>query len=306
MRVGTACYSLEVRALEICCTGPIGERSGELQARGDFEALAELITRRIDRATATAGMPAGWYWRQTPATCSPPAAGAPGMPGAPGKRRRLVLGARRRRGSRIAGAPAVTLDTGAPVWNHVDPAAPSEAFLESFAAALAAIQAVPANEMPTDAVDTIDAARERLDRAVRPARELLEPTAAPLERWQRFVAGDTWPDHVALVHGDLPPGHLLLDDAGRLTGIIDWTDARVTDPGVDLAMFAGCFGRGALERLLPRFERRSGRTWPRLVDHALERWAMFPALGAEWAHRTGNAAVLQYARDQLAAQEAAS
>ena len=207
---------------------------------------------------------------------------------------------------RIAGTPAVTLDTGAPVWNLIDPAAPSDAFLESCAEALAALQAVPADEMPADLVDSIEAARERLDRAARLARDLLEPTASTWKRWQRFVAGDTWPDHVALVHGDLHPGHLLLDDAGRLTGIIDWTEARVTDPGVDLAMFAGCFGRGALERLLPHFERRGGRTWPRLVDHALERWAMFPALGAEWAHRTGNAAVLQYARDQLAAQEAAS
>lgn len=206
---------------------------------------------------------------------------------------------------RIPGTPAVTVDTGAPVWNLIDPAAPSDAFLESCADALAALQAVPAGEIPTEAVDTIDAARARIDHAVRLAEELLAPSTATRDRWRRFVDGDTWPDHVALVHGDFHPGHMLLDEGGRLTGVIDWTEARVTDPGTDLCLFAGCFGRGVLERFLPLFEHRGGRTWPRLVDHAVERWALFPALAAEWAHRTDNAAVMQYARDQLAGFEAA-
>lgn len=37
-----------------------------------------------------------------------------------------------------------------------------------------------------------------------------------------------------LVHGDLGPGHLLVH-VGRLHGVIDWTDAHVGDPAVDLA-----------------------------------------------------------------------
>lgn len=205
---------------------------------------------------------------------------------------------------RLGGTPAVTIDTGAPVWNVIDPAAPSDVFLDSCADVLAALQAIPADVLPPALVDaSLDVARARLDRAAQLARDLIEPSAAMWARWQRFLAGDTWPDHLALTHGDLHPGHMLLDDAGRITGVLDWTEARVTDPGVDLAMFAGCFGRAALERLVPRFERRGGRTWPRLVDHALERWAMFPALGAEWAHRTGNTGILQFARDQLATLE---
>jgi hypothetical protein len=54
------------------------------------------------------------------------------------------------------------------------------------------------------------------------------------------------------------------------------------------------------EALAARFERAGGRTWPRLVDHAAERWAVFPALAAEWALRTGNEAVLEHARSFLA------
>ena len=37
-----------------------------------------------------------------------------------------------------------------------------------------------------------------------------------------------------LVHGDLGPDHLLVH-AGRLHGVIDWTDAHVGDPALDLA-----------------------------------------------------------------------
>ncbi len=36
------------------------------------------------------------------------------------------------------------------------------------------------------------------------------------------------------MHGDLGPGHLLVH-VGRLHGVIDWTDAHVGDPAIDLA-----------------------------------------------------------------------
>lgn len=43
----------------------------------------------------------------------------------------------------------------------------------------------------------------------------------------------------ALIHGDLGPQHLLRTTprgtGGRVTGVIDWTDARVADPAIDLA-----------------------------------------------------------------------
>ncbi len=37
-----------------------------------------------------------------------------------------------------------------------------------------------------------------------------------------------------LVHGDVGPGHVLCED-GRITGVIDWSDAREADPALDLA-----------------------------------------------------------------------
>src|SRR5690606_26422291 len=100
-----------------------------------------------------------------------------------------------------------------------------------------------------------------------------QPSQAMVERWERWLAGPTWPDHVSLIHGDLHPGHMLLTD-GVLTGVLDWTEAEVTDPSIDLAMFGGCFGRAALADLVARMTALGARTWDSLVDHAMERWAV--------------------------------
>jgi aminoglycoside phosphotransferase (APT) family kinase protein len=39
---------------------------------------------------------------------------------------------------------------------------------------------------------------------------------------------------VTLIHGDLGPEHVLSHD-GLITGVIDWSDARIGDPALDLA-----------------------------------------------------------------------
>ncbi|HEY0692459.1 MAG TPA: phosphotransferase [Kribbella sp.] len=40
--------------------------------------------------------------------------------------------------------------------------------------------------------------------------------------------------HTSLIHGDLGPGHILIQD-GVVTGIIDWTDSHLGDPALDLS-----------------------------------------------------------------------
>ena len=44
------------------------------------------------------------------------------------------------------------------------------------------------------------------------------------------------PEPTALVHGDLHLRHLLVDDAGRATAVIDWIDLSCNSPGVDLVL----------------------------------------------------------------------
>jgi aminoglycoside phosphotransferase (APT) family kinase protein len=209
---------------------------------------------------------------------------------------------------RLPGTPAITFAAdGAPVWNIVDPAAPAPAFLDSFAAVLAALQAIGVETAKSAGlpVRRLDDVRQELAQVMDGTRDVLRPSEALWTRWRRWVDDDaTWPPHLALVHGDLHPGHLLLDERGRLTGILDWTEACVGDPATDVAMFFGAFGTEALRELLPRFEQAGGRTWPALARHAVERWTAFPASVAAWGLRTGNEAVLAHARLLLQASEA--
>jgi aminoglycoside phosphotransferase (APT) family kinase protein len=45
------------------------------------------------------------------------------------------------------------------------------------------------------------------------------------------------PEPTAIVHGDLHLRHLLVDDAGRASAVIDWVDLSRNDPGVDLVLY---------------------------------------------------------------------
>lgn len=211
---------------------------------------------------------------------------------------------------RLPGMPVVTVSQATGVsWNVIDPKQPGEAFLESLARALASLQSITLDEVRHAGVPitTIDEAREELARAADASRSLLEPSESTWARWQRWLEDDAaWPTALALVHGDLHPGHMLVDDGGRLIGILDWTEAKVTDPSVDFAMVHGCFGAEATAELVRRFERSGGRTWPGLLEHAAERWAIFPAIAGDWAQRTGNETALANARAQLMALETES
>jgi macrolide phosphotransferase len=206
---------------------------------------------------------------------------------------------------RLDGVPAVAMDPEKGiVWNRVDPDAPSSVFIDSFARAVAALQAVDAQAVQDAGIPTkpIEDVRQAHASAMDAARPLLSPPDAIWARWHKWLDNDAiWPQHLALVHGDLHAGHLLLDEDGRITGILDWTEAHWGDPATDLAMFYGAFGRAALDDCIARFEAAGGRTWPGLAAHAAERWAAFPALMAKWGRDTNNEAVIGFAHMLLAA-----
>lgn len=211
---------------------------------------------------------------------------------------------------RLTGTPAVTADAhGAPTWNLIDPAAPPSAFLDSMASLLVALHSVPAEDARKAGIPKKSLGQIRADyrSAMERARSSLKPSAKVHARWERWLADESsWPTHLALVHGDLHPGHLLLDEEARVTGVLDWSEAAFTDPSVDLAMFFGCFGKVAFTKLAARFERAGGKTWPGMAHHAAERWAAFPVLVADWAMRTENEGAMDRAKGLLATVEAES
>lgn len=187
---------------------------------------------------------------------------------------------------RIAGTPAVTTGADGIQWNVIDPAAPSPVFLDSYARVLAALQAIPAAELRAGGVPERDIAANiaQIREAAAQTRNLLEVPDATWDRWHAWLDDPArWPPHLAMVHGDLHPGHLLLADDGALCGVLDWTEGQLSDPVIDFAMFLGGFGRAATAALVERFVAHGGVAWPGLLDHAAMRWSMFAALGAAWA-----------------------
>lgn len=79
--------------------------------------------------------------------------------------------------------------------------------------------------------------RDEAEEHYREVAALLSPTAR--RAVERFLAQPipAEPTAVALCHYDLGAEHILVDDeTGDITGIIDWTDAALVDPMVDLAL----------------------------------------------------------------------
>jgi aminoglycoside phosphotransferase (APT) family kinase protein len=58
--------------------------------------------------------------------------------------------------------------------------------------------------------------------------------------------------HRVLVHNDLGAEHLLMTD-GRLSGVLDWSDAAVSDPAVDFARLLRDFGPGFLDAVVAAY-----------------------------------------------------
>ncbi|EIG5349788.1 phosphotransferase, partial [Escherichia coli] len=76
-----------------------------------------------------------------------------------------------------------------------------------------------------------------------------------LHRWQRWLDDDSsWPDFSVVVHGDLYVGHVLIDNTERVSGMIDWSEARVDDPAIDMAAHLMVFGEEGLAKLLLTYE----------------------------------------------------
>lgn len=101
---------------------------------------------------------------------------------------------------------------------------------------------------------------------------------------------------LGLVHGDFDARHLLLDDAHRPRGVIDWGDVHVGDPVLDLACvhaFLPPAARGT-------FRAAYGPIAPDAWQVARVRAVQSSAVVLVWAHEAGHVEVATEARSALA------
>jgi len=82
-------------------------------------------------------------------------------------------------------------------------------------------------------------------------------TTALLDRAGELAPPPTEP---VLVHGDLHVRHILVNDHGAATGVIDWGDLCLADPSVDLAIAYAAFDETARDALLTTYGPISGDT----------------------------------------------
>jgi len=199
---------------------------------------------------------------------------------------------------RVSGDPAavVDLEAGGYVWRF-DETAPPAAFGETLAAALAALHGIGHDAVAGAGLrvqgpaEFRQAFAERADRS----REVLDVPEPVWRRWQTWLSDDSfWPEHSALIHGDLHPAHVLVDGEHRVTGLLDWTEASVADPAADFALFYATLGRDWLSGALERYRAAGGRVWPRMADHVVETWFAYPVVIADFARLTGEDAPRQF------------
>jgi aminoglycoside phosphotransferase (APT) family kinase protein len=102
---------------------------------------------------------------------------------------------------------------------------------------LRALHAVSSADAERHGALDADAARDVLSGEIGRMRQEVLPLlddGAAAQGARLLGAAAAPPPSLALAHADLGPEHILVAD-GAVAGVIDWTDARVTDPAIDLA-----------------------------------------------------------------------
>ncbi len=106
----------------------------------------------------------------------------------------------------------------------------------------------------------------------------------------RAADGGPGGGHLVVSHGDLHVRHLLVDQDGSATGIIDWGDLCLADPAVDLSIAYFGFAGKARADLLSAY----GRPVSAERELAARACALsLAAIQAEYAAADGRAALLQ-------------
>jgi macrolide phosphotransferase len=119
-------------------------------------------------------------------------------------------------------------------------------------------------------------------------------------RWQGWLKDDEkWPRETGFIHGDIHAGHILIDKDSNVTGLIDWTEAKVTDVSNDFVFHYKAFGEQALESLIKAYKEAGGYYWPKMKEHIIELVIAYPVAIAEFALVSGVAEYEQMAKQAL-------
>ncbi|MBC6974929.1 macrolide 2'-phosphotransferase MphL [Bacillus sp. Xin] len=191
----------------------------------------------------------------------------------------------------LRGVPAATIDIEQQgyVWSFDEENVPSE-YYYSLGQVLANLHSLSQQAFNNIGVETLDASeirtsmKQRMDRV----KAQYHVNQNLWDRWQAWLAEDSfWPSHVGVKHGDLHPGHILIDKKNNVTGLIDWTEVGIADVSIDFTSHYLLFGKDGLTKLINAYDNAGGKTWARMDEHIIELLTTSSITVAEYAQVSG-------------------
>lgn len=203
----------------------------------------------------------------------------------------------------LTGSPVANIDMEKKqyIWN-LNPEQLPAAFTTSLGQAIAALHAQDAGAAAQAGLKVYqpEQVRENLKEKMLRVKKEIGVDDNLWRQWQAWLQDDGyWPLHSSLVHGDLQAAHILTDDAGHVTGFLDWTEAEVGDPATDFIAILASFGEDAMRQILQAYEQAGGQVWPRMVEHIQQRQAAYGVYIGLFVLDSGTDEYLPMARQSL-------
>ena len=191
----------------------------------------------------------------------------------------------------LSGVPAgiIDLEKQCYIWSLDEKNLPSE-YYSSLGKVLAELHSLAQDEFRIIKMEILgsDELRASMKRRMERVKEKYQINPGLWERWQAWLAEDSlWPAHVGVKHGDLHPGHILINRHNYVTGLIDWTEIGISDVSVDFTAHFLLFGEDGLKRLLNEYDNAGGKTWTKMPEHIAELATTTGITVAEYAQVSG-------------------
>lgn len=175
-------------------------------------------------------------------------------------------------------------------------------FTTSLAMILRELHQIPISEAVGIGIKplTILQVRQQLNEDIELVKQEIGINIKLEKRWRKWLDNDPlWPDFSTFVHGDLYAGHILADGKGNISGLIDWSEAAISDPSIDFSGHIAVFGEHNLKVLIAKYEREGGVVWKKMFEHIRERHSVSPLKYGVFALRANVDEHIQSAKKQL-------
>ena len=204
---------------------------------------------------------------------------------------------------KLSGVPAGTIDhnIGNYVW-EIDINNIPESFHKSLGRVLAELHSIPSDKATELGlvVQTPEEVRISMKQRMDDVKAKFGVGENLWNRWQAWINDDeVWPMKTGLIHGDIYAGHTMIDKDANVIGLIDWTEAKVTDISNDFVFHYKAFGEEGLEALIFAYKEAGGYYWPKMKEHIIELVAAYPVSIAEFAIVSGVEDYAQMAKEAL-------